>query len=198
MSLVSYALTSLANLKEHLDIVDNESDTLLTNIINRSTDIIEKYCNGRRFKQTTYTNEEYDGTGTNYINLKHYPVTTLSTYEKNYGTVGDTDWDGLEGDFIKLISDSTQGPGQVFYQGGFLRGIRNYRFTYIAGYSTIPNDLDEACLELSAYLYNNRKSSGLKSETLGEYSYTRDDSIGNVIKDLGLDLVLDQYRQPII
>lgn len=197
-TLVSYALTSLANLKEALDIKVNADDDLLKNIINRSTDVVENYCGGRRFASTTHTNEEYDGNGRYYINLKHYPVTALTTYQRNYGTVGDTDWNSLEGDYIKLVSDTTDGPGQVYYIGGFLKGVRNYRFTYTAGYSTIPNDLEEACIILATYMYNARKSTGLKSETLGEYSYTKETGIKDMIKDLGLDLILDQYREPTI
>ena len=54
MSLHSYSLTTLANLKEVLGITDNTQNSLLTNLINRATDIIEKYCNGKRFLSTGY------------------------------------------------------------------------------------------------------------------------------------------------
>lgn len=195
MSLVAHSLTSLANLKEVLGVVDNAQDSLLTNIINRSTDIIEKYCNGRRFVSTVYTNQEYDGTGTKYLNLRHFPVTVLSAYDRNYGDFSTTNWNTLQVEGIKLVDDGT-GPGQVFYTFGFVRGVRNYRFTYTAGYATIPNDLEEACLQLSAYIYNDKKNKGMKSESLGEYSYTKESLIGNVIDNLGIDLILEPYRVP--
>ena len=189
-----YALTTLANLKEVLGITDNTQNALLTNLINRATDIIEKYCNGVRFLTTTHTNEEYDGTGTNTISLRHFPIIILTSYDQNQGTQGDPSWSTLEASGIKAINET----GQVYYGFGFARGVRNYRFTYTAGYATIPTDLEQACLDICAYIYNVRKNTGMKSESLGEYSYTKDDAIGNVIKDLGIDLIIDQYREPVI
>lgn len=193
MALVSYSLTTLANLKEVLGETTTDNDDLLTNIINRSTDIIEAYCNGRRFASTAYTDEEYDGTGTQHINLINYPVTALTSYDKNYGQVGDTNWSTLQGELIKRLEDE----GQIYYSPGFIIGTRNYRFTYVGGYVTIPNDLEEACIQLCVYTFNNRKSKGMKSESLGEYSYTREDKTGNIIEDLGIDLMLDKYKHPV-
>ena len=199
MAIVAWALTSRANLKELLDIAsgDTSKDTLLDNLINRATYLIESYCNNRRFASTVYTSQEYDGTGTYYINLRHFPVTALSAQQRNHGTIGSADWNDLESDFVKLI-DNGEGPGQVFYQPGFFKGVRNYRFSYTAGYTTIPYDLEQACLELCSYMYNDRKAKGMKSETLGEYSYTKETKTGNMFEDLGIDLVLDKYREPII
>ena len=197
MALVTYSLTTLANLKEHLGITVGTDDSLLTNIINRSTDIIEAYCDGRRFAETTYTNEEYSGTGTQLINLRNYPVTSLTAYDWNTGTAGSTDWNSLQSEFIKAIDDG-QGPGQVYYETGFVEGMKNYRFSYVAGYATIPNDLEEACLEMCSWIFNDRKSKGLQSETLGEYSYTKVVKKSNAIEDLGLDLILDKYLTPVV
>jgi len=197
MPLVSYALCSLDSLKEVLGITDNSQDTLLTNIINRSTDTIESYCNNRRFKSTVYTNEEYDGTGTRYINARQYPITAVTAYEENDGSVGTTDWNALQSDYVKYIEDG-HGPGQFYHEGGFERGPKNYRFTYTAGYATIPYDLEEACLELSVWFYKQRQSMGMKSETLGEYSYTKESFTGNPIENLGLDMILEKYRMPVI
>ena len=43
-TLVSYALVTLDDTKEVLDITGAAEDDKLTNLINRATDIIEKYC----------------------------------------------------------------------------------------------------------------------------------------------------------
>ena len=52
-------------------------------------------------------------------------------------------------------------------------GYQNYLIEYNAGYATIPNDLDMLCREISADLYNKgKKDRTLRSETLGDYSYT--------------------------
>lgn len=195
--LVSYSLISLDTLKEALEITGNEDDSLLRALINRATDIIESYCNGRRFISTAYTNEEYDGKGSDYLNLKHYPVTTLTSIDRRIGDFANPSWGALSNSFYKLIDDGERGPGQVYYSGKFVRGVRNYRVTYTAGFATIPNDLQQACITLVAFLKNQTKATGMKSETLGRYSYTKSDEEKD-IKELGLDAILDAYRTPVI
>lgn len=195
--MVSHALTTLANLKQVLGITTNTENTLLENIIDRSTDIIESYCGNRRFLSTIYTNEEYDGTGTKYINARQYPITAVTAYEENNGSVGTTDWNALQNDYVRYIEDG-HGPGQFYYEHYFAHGARNYRFSYTAGYATIPYDLEEACIELCVWIYKDRQNKGMQSETLGEYSYTKVAFSGSPIETLGLDLVLEKYRTPTI
>lgn len=192
MTLVSYALTTLADVKEALGITDNTQDSLLTNLINRATDIIEKYCDGRRFASTDYTNEEYDGDGSHFLTLKNFPVSALTSVQRMTGDFTTPSWDTLDSSMYKYLDEE----GQIYYTGGFSSGIRNYRASYTAGYTTIPNDLAQACITLVSYLKNQTKSVGMKSETLGEYSYTKDDDITASIKNLGLDEILEAYRTP--
>lgn len=197
MALESYALVSLNDLKEVLGETTTDNDSLLTNIINRATDIIESYCGNRRFTSTSYSNQEYNGTGTEFINARHFPITAVTAYQENNGYVGSTDWDDLQSEYCKYI-DTGQGPGQFHYHLGFEKGVCNYRFSYTAGYTTIPHDLQEACFQLCTYIFNNRKTKGMKSESLGDRSYTREDKTGNIIEDLGIDLILEKYRIPTI
>ena len=45
---------------------------------------------------------------------------------------------------------------------------------YTAGYETVPDDIEQACIEVAAMMYRDRRrDSGLASESLGDYSYTR-------------------------
>jgi hypothetical protein len=45
---------------------------------------------------------------------------------------------------------------------------------YTAGYSTVPEDVEQACIEVASMLYRDRRRDGnLTSESLGDYSYTR-------------------------
>ena len=197
MALVTYALTTLDNLKEVLGITDNSKDTALDNIINRATDTIESYCGNRRFASTVYANEEYNGTDTLYINAKQYPITALTGYDRNDGNVGNADWNSLQSEYITYADDG-QGPGQFYYQYGFPKGASNFRFSYTAGYSTIPYDLEQSCLQLCSWYYKSTESMGLQSESLGEYSYTKQQFTGNPIENLGIDLALEKYRTPTI
>jgi len=193
-TLESYALIALDDVKESLGISDASKDNILTRYINYATDLIEKYCNNRRFKETTYTDEEVNGSGTHYLNLKHFPVTSITKLE--YRTSSDysaSDFDQVDtSDYILESSDS----GMIYFPRGFVRGTRNYRVTYIAGYATIPHDLEEACGQLVSYLYKNAgKTEGIKSETLGRYSVTYDkDSSADLFKKAGVFDILQFYR----
>lgn len=71
------ALTTLANWREYTGVTAGEAaDALVTNIINRASDAIEKYCD-RTFASTAYR-QRYDGDGTADLLLKQWPVTAVT------------------------------------------------------------------------------------------------------------------------
>ena len=52
--------------------------------------------------------------------------------------------------------------------------VKSVLVEYTAGYATVPDDLEQACIEVAAMMYRDRRrDSGLASESLGDYSYTR-------------------------
>ena len=60
MALKAYGLTTVARFKDYASVSTSADDTLIENLINIVTEFVENYTQ-RRFKQTTYTDEEYDG-----------------------------------------------------------------------------------------------------------------------------------------
>jgi hypothetical protein len=79
--LVSYALCSVADVKESLgiDASDTSSDNLIIRQINRATDAIENYT-GRRFALTNYVDIEYDTPRSNQIVLQQRPVISVDGF----------------------------------------------------------------------------------------------------------------------
>jgi uncharacterized phiE125 gp8 family phage protein len=193
MPLLAYALTTLANVKAILGITAATYDDILENYIDAATEAIENYCN-RRFLSTVHTNEIYDGTGSKYLVLRHYPIITFTSAQKLISDYESNDWEDLETEWLQHQATN----GRVFYEGGFHEGFSNYRFTYTAGYVTIPNDVRDACEKLVVEWYNNRtKASGVTSERLGEYAISYSPTVtASQIKGLGLDAILDAYRTP--
>ena len=52
--------------------------------------------------------------------------------------------------------------------------MKSVLIEYTAGYSTVPEDVEQACIEVASMLYRDRRRDGnLTSESLGDYSYTR-------------------------
>lgn len=58
--------------------------------------------------------------------------------------------------------------------GSLPSGAKSVLIEYRAGYEDVPADLEQACIEIAAAMYRDRKrDSGLQSESLGDYTYTR-------------------------
>jgi hypothetical protein len=52
--------------------------------------------------------------------------------------------------------------------------MKSVLIEYTAGYATVPDDVEQACIEVASMLYRDRRRDGnLVSEGLGDYSYTR-------------------------
>ena len=72
--------------------------------------------------------------------------------------------------------------GQILLLAGarFPRGLRNVYSEYNAGYATAPKALELICIELVAQTYRtNARDMTLKSESLGDYSWTAADFTGS-------------------
>ena len=71
--------------------------------------------------------------------------------------------------------------GQIILNGGFSRGYRNVYVEYNAGYEDIPPTLALlACEFVAQAYYKGKKDAYLKSETLGDYSWTAGDSTSGI------------------
>jgi hypothetical protein len=85
---VWYALSTVQRIKDRIQIVLNDSDSVISRILNAVTDFIERECgksgmemypNDGHFLQKTYTNEVYSAHGAKqiYLPLRNAPVTYL-------------------------------------------------------------------------------------------------------------------------
>lgn len=194
-SLNSWALTSVADVKESLGITGTSQNNLIIRKINQATDMIESYCgktNDQHFISTTYTSEEYDGTGTNQLILKNRPVISLSNFSERNTTENSNDWTTIETTdyFVDLNA------GVIDCRFGILRYWNLYKVTYIAGFATIPSDLAEACVMLASALFENAASgNAIKSKTQGpkSISYYDNSQTSSLITQLGIDDMLARY-----
>ena len=86
----------------------------------------------------------------------------------------------IDGDDYEVFSD------HIYYRSGFPEGHGNIRMTYYPGYNTIPDDIEDKCLDLVKRAYN--KSKDVKSEKLGPYSITYFDSKADLKEKIRNDL----------
>ena len=165
MTIVDYALVTLEDTKSFLGITSSTYDDVLTMLINMATDHIEKRC-GRRFADTTYTEEEYDGTAVRTLAVKNFPITSTTTFklEKNNACDNTDDWEEIDSDEYWVDSET----GIITRTTSFAKRTKNFRVTYSAGYDEIPYDLQLLTMTLISEIFNNRRTGGVLEETLGD------------------------------
>lgn len=193
-TLLDYALTTVADVKESLSLASSYTakDNLIIRKINQATAMIENYC-GRRFKQTDYTNEEYDATGDRNIVLRQRPVTALTNFGSRDTSQNEDDWTDILGEDYFL--DGSAGVLDLNFEA--YGGWNRYRVSYTAGYATIPPDVAEAAAILAAFLVTSgTDTSNIKSKLEGSRKVEYFDNSGtskSIIEQLGLDDVLQPY-----
>ena len=140
-----------------------------------------------------------DSSGSTTTNLSFSTYTTIALLLAEINATG-SGWGGLDLSYgTYLTADLTQTPalyclngyaylphpyqsltdylwdedsGRLHYSGGFTRGAQNIYVEYTGGYSTIPYDVEQACLNLIAYYYfGTRRDPALLSEKLGDYAW---------------------------
>jgi len=215
MSVNNYVLTTRQRLMNFLGIttVTTTEGNVLDRIINSVTDYIEHYCQ-RRFKQTTYTNEEYDGTGSKQLLLKNYPVSTTATFTlgERQTSLHSDDWDNVDSSlyFVNITEGIVELPRGKDWRALTSTGesefnalIRGWRVTYTAGYNydnTVTflsdvglSDLEYIAWRLCAIGWNRRKGDpGVESERIGDYSvsYAKE-----VFENSEVKAILDKYAR---
>lgn len=207
-----YALTTLQRVKDRLQISPNDSDGVLTRMINAATDFIERECgksglekapNDGHFMTKTYTNEVYSvfGSKQNYLVLRNAPVSVLTSFQWRAGTPSNPNWTSFITDQFELLEDGTSGIVRVY--GVMPRLYSNMlRATYTAGYlidwqnagngstHTLPADLTNLCENLVVRIYKRRLLDGKASENIQGATTTWKDKLD------AFDMnVLNNYRR---
>ncbi len=196
--LLSYALTTLADVKESLGVASSDSsyDNLIIRKINQVTRQIEAYCD-RHFLETTYTNEIYNSNQTDQLVLKQRPVTATTPFALGVRDTGlnEDDWETIDSNLYYV--DTTSGVVSLLFRTAGRWG--RWRFTYSAGYATIPEDLAEAASALASYYVLNPSGDqvGLREKQEGSrrlmYDNTQKLTFQALMEQLGVDDVIEGY-----
>jgi hypothetical protein len=223
------ALTTRTIVKGFLNISasDTTLDAWIDAILPAAEAVIKTYL-GRELESTTYT-EFYTGDNKNFFVLRQTPVTTLTSLyfdqEGFFGTnpAGAFDSTKLLTEGVDFALDwKNSGLSKVSDTGivwrindvwpHWKRDIRpgtmswvyqesrgNLKVTYVAGYSTIPSDLQMAvALLISEEMRNLPKGAPLLSERIGDYSYeiAGERMMGKLPQLGSLRQILSRYRDP--
>lgn len=186
------ALITLADYKTFEGITGTAQDTRLQLIIDAATAWVETYC-GRDFEASSKTETHSGGTST--IRLLSPPINSitsisvLSSTGTVSGTIATTEilYDSETGILSTVgpvvapaYSDEALLLGTVFECPIFPPGFRNIQVVYNGGYSgAVPKDLQMGVFAVVDWMSATRGTAvSMKSETIGAYSYNKDDSAG--------------------
>lgn len=156
------ALATLEQLKTQLNfqVTDTRYDTKLTLFLEAGSKWVENYCQ-RVFSETTYT-EIHHGNGSNLITTRQWPINSVTELRisesqdwTNTNTLVDTADYGTDVDKTGIWLFSQMLP----------TAYNSVRVIYVAGYATIPYDLQLANILASEWIYKvqNRGDSGRTS-----------------------------------
>lgn len=179
-------LISADDVKDYLGLDDNtEQDAYLADLILLVTSEVENYC-GRTFASATFT-EYFDGVFQDSLNLKNYPITSITSIHD--------DGDRVYGD-SSLISSSDYvyyaDEGIVKFDSVLSGGNKSVKVVYVAGYATIPSDLKLAIIKRVAaeYIEGHAQVNAIKST--GDGSGEIEDKPGRLKKES--NEVLNRYK----
>lgn len=164
------ALCSLANAKMYIGMKDDstEFDTRIESYI----DAASWYLNDatkRKLLARSLT-EYYDGRGSDVLVTKERPINSVTTLHsdanRSFGSttlIAATDYQVYGDEGYIVVTGSA-----------FDVGERVLKLVYNAGFTTVPYDLEQAALELTAYWYEYYKSHrvGIKTQSVGDKQTT--------------------------
>lgn len=106
-----------------------------------------------------------------------YDIDRATGIMRCYGGQGGSGYGGFYGGVGDVFGDSLDGQGGF---GGAL-GWGQYQCTYSAGWSTIPENLQQVCAEVVKGMFARLSTDpSLKSETLGKYTWAARDTISTL------------------
>lgn len=166
------AFCAYSDVKTWLKLQNDQSQILLTSMVQFATDQIIKYLSNP-ILQNTY-NETLNGNGQKSLTLCYQPIVSVTLLTINGLTIPaapNSQASGYMFDKTRLflISGYMYGTAGRYspYFDVFTRRFQNINVQYTAGYSSTPTPIQQACIELVAYRFLDRNRIGEKTKTLG-------------------------------
>lgn len=164
-------LASLDDFKTYLGISWTDQDDLLTLLLVSASSTIEWYI-WRNVEADDYT-ELIDWVAQPSYVLKQYPVNSVTSLEVNEWDLDTAVRTALDADQYDVDTDDWV----IRFTSYMQRWFSNYKVVYNAGYATVPQDLQLACMQIAAWMYNTRQSNGISSESVAWDSISYDTEI---------------------
>ena len=169
----------LASVKAWLGLpaaADPVQDPRITELMERALDAVQHELDWY-FGASRPAEEILNGTGHRALWLRQPPlagvvVHTRTNVGQAWTVVPAADYES-DTDYI---TPSTSMGRSLFNVGAWEEGRRNFRVVYAEGFAVMPGDVEQLLLDLVKGKWEGRGTiPGMKSEKIGDYSYTRGD-----------------------
>ena len=156
MTASPYDLTTVSTLQGYLT-PSSDDTVLMQRLITAASKAIQSYVN-RDIVALDYV-ESYDGNDGAVMLLPNYPINSVASVT-------------IDGETIPVGDFKTRGyrftQNQLILNGyRFCKGMGNVTVSYNAGYSTVPENIEQFCIGTVQYWMNDRKRGGEVSQTMG-------------------------------
>lgn len=200
MAVGTYALVSLAEAKNFLEITKDDENAEVERLIDAVSATFESELFYNVLTRT-YSAERYCGTGTGQLRLRSFPVSSVTSVDflQNVGSAGLT-WDSQTITNLLALDTVTANTSRgmlVWYDTAFPRatsGVPNIRITYVAGESATPFDLQQAVLKACKW---ERKMQDQAMVGVASRSFAGQTEVITMQKDWPQDVwkVINKYRR---
>lgn len=186
-----YALTTRSRVQEYR--VANgeelqttpEINTQIDNFINAVSARFESYCD-RKFVSRTHT-EYLDGKGVRVLYPKQYPITSVTSIHD------DMDWAWADSTLISSDNYRIADDNSIVFKSNttVADAKQNIKLVYDAGYTDIPYDLEDVCINEVLRILNIFPELGVDEKRSNDYliKYTKEPFMSETT------LVLNKYRR---
>lgn len=186
-------LIALADLKTFMNV--EASDTTFDDTYTLLINAVSKWFNNKtnRLLKARDNTEYYDGDGTTKLFTDNYPINSTSATIAVYI---DQEWlwpDSDKVDQSDILIRSEEGV-IIIKDQVFTEGTQNIKVVYNAGYSSIPFDLQEACLLMCKLLDKRKDQDGAGLSTISLSNNQATYMLDKVAPEFVLDVVKTYWR----
>jgi hypothetical protein len=161
------AFITLEQYKNYAEIKSTEGDRKIEGLITRVEEIIKNYC-GIKFVSATYT-EDLNADGY-YVFLTQMPVTSVTSVQYydidgTLQTIASTEYRIYAEESVLELTDTAVA---LIATSKYIN--KQVRVVYVAGYSTIPDDIKQVTMDLVKY-YDKGEYTPLSSNNVRTIDY---------------------------
>jgi uncharacterized phiE125 gp8 family phage protein len=180
MAVNANALTTLNMAKTYLKIplTETSQDTLVEFFINASSEMLERETD-RKLKAQSIVDTVH-GRSSNIVLLSQWPVNSITELRIDNSSDFVDASTLIDADEYRVGDDKNT---LVLLSRTFPKGYNNVRVTFNAGYSTVPSDLEHACLWMVFFYHKIRIA-----EDIGRQSRSKGDESTSLLQEAPADV----------